>query len=82
MSKGRDRTVYRRPSDGKWVDKRNDAGRGFAFDTQRDAIDSAREKITNAGGGEVTVKGVNGRIRSKDTIGSGNDPFPPRDREH
>lgn len=82
MSKGRDRTVYRRSSDNKWIDKRNDTDRGFAFDTQRDAINSAHGKITNAGGGEVTVKGVNGRIRSKDTIGGGNDPIPPRDREH
>lgn len=82
MSKGRDRTVYQRPEDKKWIDKRNDADRGFAFDTQRAAIGSAREKITNAGGGEVTVKGRNGRIRSKDTIGGGNDPIPPRDREH
>lgn len=82
MSKGTDRTVYRRASDQKWIDKRNDASRGFTFDTQGDAIASGREKLTNAGGGELTVKGRDGRIRSKDTLGAGNDPIPPRDREH
>lgn len=81
MSKGRDRTISRRP-DGQWEDKRNDAGRGFIFDTQAEAINSGREKVTNAGGGELTVKGRDGRIRSKDTIGGGNDPNPPLDREH
>ena len=82
MSKGRDRTIYRRPSDNKWVDKRNDASRGFVFDTQAAAIASGREKLINAGGGELSVKGRDGLIRSKDTLGGGNDPLPPRDREH
>lgn len=82
MSKERDRTIYRRPSDNKWVDKRNDAARGFVFDTQAAAIASGREKLANSGGGELTVKGRDGKIRSKDTLGGGNDPMPPRDREH
>ncbi|WP_202913524.1 DUF2188 domain-containing protein [Acuticoccus sediminis] len=64
------------------MDKRNDAFRGFAFDTQAQAIPSGREKLINAGGGELTVKGRDGRIRSKDTLGQGNDPNPPHDREH
>lgn len=82
MSKDKNRTIYRRSSDNKWVDKRNDAGRGFVFDTQAAAIASGREKLVNAGGGELTVKGRDGKIRSKDTLGGGNDPMPPRDREH
>ena len=82
MSKDKDRTIYRRPSDNKWVDKRNDATRGFVFDTQAAAIASGREKLVNSGGGELTVKGRDGQIRSKDTLGGGNDPMPPRDREH
>ena len=44
--------------------------------------DKLREKLINAGGGELTVKGRDGLIRSKDTLGGGNDPNPPRDREH
>lgn len=82
MGKDTDRTIYRRPSDNKWVDKRNNAERGFTFDTQAAAISSGREKLGNAGGGELTVKGRDGQIRSKDTLGGGNDPVPRRDREH
>ncbi|MEQ8693782.1 MAG: DUF2188 domain-containing protein [Gammaproteobacteria bacterium] len=82
MSKETDRTVYRRASDNKWIDKRNDAQRGFVYDTQVQAIASGRGKLVNAGGGELTVKGRDGKIRSKDTLGGGNDPLPPRDREH
>lgn len=82
MSKDKDRTIYRRPSDNKWVDKRNDATRGFVFDTQAAAVASGREKLVKSGGGELTVKGRDGKIRSKDTLGGGNDLMPPRDREH
>lgn len=82
MSKGRDRDVYRRP-DGTWVNKRHDADRASSLhDTQADAIDAARDQLHNQGGGELTVHGTDGRIRSKDTISPGNDPNPPRDREH
>ena len=45
------------------------------------AVDSAREMLGNQGGGELTVKGVDGLIRSKDTIAPGNNPNPPVDRE-
>ncbi len=30
--------------------------------------------LANEGGGELTTKGVNGKIRAKDTIAPGNDP--------
>ena len=82
MSKGRDRMVYRRP-DGQWANKRNDTGRASSVhDTQRDAIDAAKAMLHKQGGGELTTKGRNGLIRSKDTIAPGHDPFPPRDSEH
>ena len=82
MSKGRDRTVSKRP-DGKWQNKRNDAGKASSIhDTQKDAEKAAREMLKNQGGGELTTKGVNGKIRSKDTIAPGNDPNPPKDKEH
>jgi hypothetical protein len=78
MSKGRDRTIFRR-NDGTWANKRNDATKpSSVHDTQLDAVNSARNILKNQGGGELTTKGVNGRIRSKDTIAPGNDPFPPR----
>ena len=82
MSKGRDRTVYRR-EDGTWANKRNDATKASsAHDTQQDAIGSARSMLETSGGGELTVKGVDGKFRSKDTIAPGNDPNPPKDKEH
>ncbi|MER8632704.1 DUF2188 domain-containing protein [Mesorhizobium opportunistum] len=65
MTKKPDRTVYQRPADKKWVDRRNDADRGFVHDTQKDAIQSAKEKITNQGGGELTVKGRDGKILAR-----------------
>ncbi|MGV0910858.1 DUF2188 domain-containing protein [Martelella sp. FOR1707] len=82
MSKDRDRMVYKRP-DGTWVNKRNDTNRASSVhQTQKEAIKTAREMLHNQGGGELTTKGTNGEIRSKDTIAPGNDPNPPRDREH
>lgn len=82
MSKGRDRTVSRRP-DGTWENKRNDKDRASSVhDTQGAAIDAARGMLETQGGGELTVKGRDGKIRSKDTIPPGRDPHPPHDTEH
>lgn len=82
MSKDRDRMVYRR-NDGTWANKRNDASKASSVhDTQKEAEAAARAMLTNQGGGELTTKGVDGRIRSKDTIAPGNDPVPPKDTEH
>ena len=81
MSKGRDRTVFQR--DRVWFNKRNDADKASSrHDTQAQAEAAAKEMLKNQGGGELTVKGTDGKIRSKDTIAPGNDPYPPRDREH
>ncbi len=82
MSKDRDRIVYRR-EDGKWANKRNDASRpSSTHDTQREAEAEARRMLGSQGGGELTTKGLDGKIRSKDTIKPGNDPNPPKDKEH
>jgi hypothetical protein len=82
MSKNLDRIIFRR-DDRKWANKRNDADKASSLhDTQSDATDAAREMLRNRGGGEITTKGRDGQIRSKDTIAPGHDPFPPRDREH
>tara|TARA_B100002003_G_C13799734_1_gene394873 strand:+ start:65 stop:310 length:246 start_codon:yes stop_codon:yes gene_type:complete len=81
MSKNRDRMVYKNGDN--WVNKRNDANKASSLHkTQKDAEDSARQMLINQGGGELTTKGLDGKIRSKDTIPPGNDPFPPRDTEH
>ena len=82
MSKGRDRTISRRP-DKKWENKRNDTSRASSVhDTQKAAEDAARRMLKNQGGGELTTKGRDGKIRSKDTIAPGNDPNPPKDKEN
>lgn len=82
MSKDRDRTVFKR-TDGSWANKRNDAGKASSTPkTQGDALSAAKNMLQNQGGGELTTKGVDGKIRSKDTIPPGNDPNPPKDREH
>lgn len=49
--------------------------------TQGEAIDAARNIVENRGGGEVVIHRPNGQIRDSDTVGGGNDPFPPRDRK-
>jgi len=82
MSKGRDRTVSRRP-DGTWKNKRNDAEKASSVHkTQKEAEQAAKGMLKNQGGGELTTKGVDGKIRSKDTIAPGKDPNPPKDKEH
>jgi len=82
MSKKQDRMVYQRKG-GKWANKRNDTSRASSVhNSQNGAIDSARTNLKNQGGGELITKGRDGKIRSKDTIHPGRDPFPPRDREH
>ncbi len=82
MGKDRDRTVSRR-TDGTWQNKRQDAGKASSLhETQAAAEKAAREMLKNQGGGELTTMGRDGKIRSKDTIAPGNDPNPPKDREH
>ena len=82
MSKDRDRMVYKR-DDGKWANKRNDADKASSLhDTQREAEQAARDMLKNQGGGELITKGLDGKIRSKDTIAPGSDPNPPKDKEN
>lgn len=81
MSKPQDRMVYKRGD--VWVNKRNDSGRASSVhSTQKEAQQAAKKMLGNQGGGELITKGVDQRIRSKDTITPGNDPFPPKDTEH
>jgi len=76
-----DRMVYRR-TDGQWADKRHGASRPAGLHaTQKEAAEAAREHLLNSGGGELEIKGLDGRIRSKDTIAK-TDPCPPHDKEH
>ena len=82
MARQNARTVYHR-SDGTWANKRNGATRASrVYTSQREAIDGARRMLRAEGGGELTVMGEDGAIRSKDTIPPGHDPYPPKDQKH
>lgn len=72
------RTVSQR-SDGAWANKRDGGERASSLhDTQAEAVKAAREQLKSTGGGELKVKGEDGRIRAKDTIPPAKDPFPPK----
>lgn len=74
------RMVTRAGSD--WAVKKPGASRASSIhSTQGEAIDRAREILTNNGGGELTVQGRDGKIRDSDTVAPGNDPSPPKDKK-
>lgn len=82
MSKKNDRIVFK-TKDGDWANKKNNADKASSLhSTPKAAEDAARQMLKNQGGGELITKGLDGKIRSKDTIPPGNDPNPPRDKEH
>jgi hypothetical protein len=82
MSTQNNRIVYQQ-DDGQWLNQRGDDRSGAtSHSTQADAIAAAKRMLQKDGGGELTVKGQDGKIRSKDTIAPGNDPNPPKDHEH
>ena len=81
MAKNNDRTVYK--TEEGWKQKRNDATRAGSIQPTQAAAEADAKRMTRAaGGGEVTTQGRDGRFRSKDTVAPGNDPNPPRDKEH
>jgi hypothetical protein len=76
MGKGNDNDRYvQKRDEGGWEVVKEGAGRASAVtSTQKEAIERGRQIVQNAGGGELNIKGENGRIRAKDTIAPGNDP--------
>ncbi|HKK54033.1 MAG TPA: DUF2188 domain-containing protein [Patescibacteria group bacterium] len=66
-----------------WNIKKGGAERvsGIA-DTQREAEQMAKQFCSNAGGGEVRIYGLDGKIRDSDTVKPGNDPCPPKDKKY
>lgn len=74
MSKQGDYEVSPHP-DGGWQGKEHGAKRASVrTDTQKDAIDRTRQVMEKKGGGELNVKGTNGRVRQKNTIPPAKDP--------
>lgn len=68
------RVVQKRP-DGKFEVREPGAARaGAVTRTQAEGIDRGRAILANEGGGELLVRGLDGRIRKQDTVDPGNDP--------
>lgn len=72
---GKNQHVTHRP-DGKWqhIGAGNERATGV-YDTQREAIDSARDAAIKQQS-ELVIHGKNGQIREKNSYG--NDPYPPK----
>lgn len=59
----------------EWVAQRDGASKASSRSgTQAQAYDDARRFAGNAGGGEVSIHGVDGQIRDKNTIAPAKDP--------
>lgn len=66
--------------DKKWRTKQDGAKRALGyFPTQEEAEDRGRS-VAKSEETELVTHGRHGRIRSKDSFG--NDPHPPKDKEH
>ena len=64
------------PRDGKWAVRKTGANRVTrSFETQREAIEAARDIARNQRT-ELYIHGRDGRIRERDSYGK--DPFPPK----
>ena len=78
MSKKRDIHVV--PHNDGWATRKEGAQRvGIITDTQRQAIERAREQARREKV-EVVIHRPDGRIRDSDSFG--NDSFPPVDKNH
>lgn len=72
---GQDRNVYRKGPGGPWVNKRQDSERASSLHhTQAEAEAAAKRMTGNAGGGDVSIHGRDGKIREKDTVKPAKDP--------
>ena len=67
------RTVTPHP-EGWSVEKPGASRASSVHSTQQEAIDAARGYLQREGGGELAIKGRDGRVRDQDTIPPGNDP--------
>lgn len=60
---------------GGWDVRKPDGQRASSHHgTQREAIAAGRQNLRNQGGGELRIKGRDGRVREQDTVPKGNDP--------
>lgn len=65
-----------------WEAKKENSSRVSATaDTQKEAEKLAKKFLSNAGGGEVRIHGLDGKIRDSDTVEPGNESSV-RDKKH
>ena len=70
-----DKRIVQRRDDGKTEVRKPGAARASAIvNNQADGIDRAHDILSNDGGGELQVRGLDGTIRKQDTVKPGNDP--------
>lgn len=75
--------VLKSSSKGDWVVKRAGSGRiSGSFDKKIDAERAAKRYAANAGGGEVRIHNLDGRIMDSDTVAPAKDLCSPRDNKH
>lgn len=82
MAKGNDNSRYVVPNpNGGWdVVKENHERASAHTDRKVDAIDRAREIVSNLGGGEIRIQNKEGRFIDSDTVKPGRES-PTRDRK-
>ncbi len=67
----------------KWKVLKEGAQRASGLTSlQRQAEAVAKRLSASSGGGEVRIKGLNGKFRDSDTVWPGKDTNPPRDKKH
>jgi hypothetical protein len=72
---GPERRIVEPNPEGGWDVTARGAERASAhYEKQADAIDRARGILGNLGGGELEIRGSDGRVRKQDTVPRGNDP--------
>ena len=69
------------PHDDGWQVKRDGTARASdVFPTKDKAVERGKD-LAKQTGGELRIKGQDGRIQNSNTYGP-HDPMPPRDRKH
>lgn len=75
--------VSKDKSKGEWKILKEGAQRVSEYaKTQKEAEKIAKNLSANAGGGEVRIHGLDGKIRDAATVAPGNDPNPPKDKKY
>lgn len=75
--------VSKNKGTGNWeIQKEGGERSSGSAPTQKEAEKIAKQFAGNAGGGEVRIHGLNGKIRDSDTVAPGNDPRSIIDKKH